>query len=311
MDKQLFDPVNTPLRTGINLLEASAGTGKTYAIAMLILRFVVELEIDIKELLVVTFTKAATEELINRIRARLAEARRAIDGAYATSDATLVRWINAVPSEQRKAVKERLDQALLDIDQASVFTIHGFCQRILSEHALESGQLFDCELTGDIATIKQACADDFWRSTLYQRSAWEVSVLTAEYHSPDTLLQSVEFIPERQAIFPDYIELDSLFTELKRHNQSVAKALPDTVEKIRTVMSDGKFKASYALPEDELILIDWLNGHGLTFPDIACLTSAGLRDGLNGNKFRKSKNNPLSSDEQKIEYLENLCFDYA
>ena len=70
-----FDPENTALLTGINLIEASAGTGKTYTIAMLVLRFVVEKNLDIKQILVVTFTKAATEELKDRIRSRLVEAR--------------------------------------------------------------------------------------------------------------------------------------------------------------------------------------------------------------------------------------------
>ncbi|MEO1898519.1 MAG: UvrD-helicase domain-containing protein, partial [Methylococcales bacterium] len=71
-----FDPVSTPLLPGINLIEASAGTGKTYAIAMLVLRFVVEQQLEIQEILVVTFTKAATEELKERIRRRLQEARQ-------------------------------------------------------------------------------------------------------------------------------------------------------------------------------------------------------------------------------------------
>ena len=85
--------------------------------------------------------------------------------------------------------------ALLDIDQAGIFTIHGFCQRVLREHALESGQLFDAELTGDLADIKQACADDFWRKQIYQRSAWEVAVLTADFKTPDALLASVAAFP--------------------------------------------------------------------------------------------------------------------
>ncbi|WP_157199751.1 UvrD-helicase domain-containing protein, partial [Methylomonas koyamae] len=81
-----FDAVGGALETGINLIEASAGTGKTYTIAMLVLRFVVERELDIKQLLVVTFTKAASEELKERIRARLAEARRILLNPAAGDD---------------------------------------------------------------------------------------------------------------------------------------------------------------------------------------------------------------------------------
>ena len=73
--RETFDAAIAPLRKGINLVEASAGTGKTFAIAMLVLRFVTEFNIPLQGILVVTFTKAATEELKERIRARLASAR--------------------------------------------------------------------------------------------------------------------------------------------------------------------------------------------------------------------------------------------
>ncbi len=151
-----FDPENTALLTGVNLIEASAGTGKTYTIAMLVLRFVVEKELDIKQILVVTFTKAATEELKGRIRSRLVEARSAATnlnnkGQNTTPQLNKIKqWLNNLDIEPGLII-QRLHNALLDIDQASIFTIHGFCQRILAEHALESGQLFDTELTGDIS----------------------------------------------------------------------------------------------------------------------------------------------------------------
>ena len=140
-----FNPVSTELLTGTNLIEASAGTGKTYAIAMLALRFVVEQELDIKQILVVTFTKAATEELKDRIRTRLAEARHAINKSHSNIDPNITLWLDGLAIEP-ELILQRLNNALLDIDQAGIFTIHGFCQRILAEHALESGQLFDSEL---------------------------------------------------------------------------------------------------------------------------------------------------------------------
>ena len=79
-ESRIFDPFRLRLDRGINLVEASAGTGKTYAIAMLALRAVAELGIGVDELLIVTFTKAATEELRARIRARLAQAPSCLGG---------------------------------------------------------------------------------------------------------------------------------------------------------------------------------------------------------------------------------------
>ena len=189
-----FDPIRSPLQNGITLIEASAGTGKTYAIAMLVLRFVVEANIDIKQLLVVTYTKAATEELKERIRSRLADAKLALAGKTAQIDPNISHWLSSLTLEQT-LIQSRLELALLDIDQAGIFTIHGFCQRVLAEHALESGELFDSELTGEVDSIKQACADDFWRCHVYERDAWEAALMLYHYATPNALLESVKRIP--------------------------------------------------------------------------------------------------------------------
>jgi exodeoxyribonuclease V beta subunit len=123
-----FNPANTELLKGTNLIEASAGTGKTYAIAMLALRFVVEQDLDIKQILVVTFTKAATEELKERIRTRLAETRQAINKSHSNIDPNITLWLDGLTIEPQ-LILQRLNNALLNIDQAGIFTIHGFCQR--------------------------------------------------------------------------------------------------------------------------------------------------------------------------------------
>ena len=214
METNYFDPVRTELLKGVNLIEASAGTGKTYAIAMLVLRFVVEQGMTIDKVLVVTFTKAATEELKGRVRGRLAEAKRALDGHTAGIDSNVIDWLANLVLEP-ELIKQRLAEALLDIDQVGIFTIHGFCQRVLREHALESGQLFDAELTNDLAVIKQACADDFWRRQIYNRSAWEAAVLTADYKTPDKLLASVDFIADHVSVFPVVESLDTALNELQ------------------------------------------------------------------------------------------------
>lgn len=207
METRHFDPVRTEIRKGVNLIEASAGTGKTYAIAMLVLRFVVEQGIPIDKILVVTFTKAATEELKLRVRSRLAEVKMAMKGCSDKIDLQVVDWLSKLSIEP-ELIKQRLALALLNLDQAGIFTIHGFCQRILREHALESGQLFDAELTDDLALIKQACADDFWRRQLYKRTEWEAAVLTANYKTPDQLLSSVDFVANHVSIYPTVENLD-------------------------------------------------------------------------------------------------------
>ncbi len=306
----IFNPVTTDLLKGINLIEASAGTGKTYAIAMLVLRFVVEKNLDIKQILVVTFTKAATEELRNRIRSRLVETRLAAINPDSKTDLNIKLWLNNLAIEQQ-ILLQRLDSALFDIDQASIFTLHGFCQRILVEHALESGQLFDSELTGDISAIKQACSDDFWRKQIYLRSAWEVSLLLDAFQTPDQLLASVDFIAFDLDVFPAYADLDQKLIEIKLLAELNRSSIHSFLEIIETNFSEGKFKKSFSdgFSNYNQTLDDWFSKEKNSVPDFSLLTDAGLLDALNGNKFRKSKKNPLSSDEQKHLYINSLELD--
>ncbi|MGZ4955861.1 MAG: exodeoxyribonuclease V subunit beta [Methylobacter sp.] len=309
-----FDPVQTELLKGVNLIEASAGTGKTYAIAMLVLRFVVEQDIAIEKLLVVTFTKAATEELKDRVRCRLAEARRALDGHTENIDNNIIDWLANLNIEP-ELVKQRLQMALLDIDQAGIFTIHGFCQRVLREHALESGQLFDAELTGDLEDIKQACVDDFWRKQVYQRSAWEVEVLTAGFKTPDALLASIAAFPGngfQAQIYPDCQSLEITLKELQRQ-ADLAKDSADVCANIlRHCFADGKFKTGYtdAFDYHYKSLSAWLHGATICIPDaeaFALLTGNGLMEALHGGKFRANKTQ--TGEQRKADYLAELAID--
>ncbi|KAF1712299.1 exodeoxyribonuclease V subunit beta [Pseudoxanthomonas kalamensis DSM 18571] len=156
---------------GVQAIEASAGTGKTFALATLVVRLVVERGLRIEHILAVTFTEAATQELRARIRARLLLAVSLADAAAGqeTPEAALTRAILdahvARSGESRDALRRRLRVAAEDIDLASVFTIHGFCARVLREHALESGHGFGApELLANDAPLRQQIAADLWRA---------------------------------------------------------------------------------------------------------------------------------------------------
>jgi exodeoxyribonuclease V beta subunit len=312
-----FDPVNTELLKGVNLIEASAGTGKTYAIAMLVLRFVVEQDIDIKKLLVVTFTKAATEELKDRVRSRLVEARRALDGQTESIDSNMTAWLDKVGLQiEPDQIRTRLQAALLDIDQAGIFTIHGFCQRVLREHALESGQLFDAELTDELAAIKQACADDFWRKQIYPRSVWEVAVLTASFKTPDSLLASVARFPGNGAgvVYPDCENLDSTLQKLQQAAESAKSQLDGCATVLRGSFADEKFKPAYSdnFEGHYQALSAWLQGQStdiLSADAVALLSQQGLIAALNGTKFKANKTQ--SGEQRKADYLAGLAIDTA
>ncbi|MGE5255769.1 MAG: UvrD-helicase domain-containing protein, partial [Hyphomicrobiales bacterium] len=155
-----FDPVHTPLE-GISLIEAAAGTGKTYTIEGLYLRLVLEKQMPVEQILVVTFTRAATAELRDRIYKRLARARNAFAGTPVVDDELLDHLTAHYPS--RSQADRLLRQALMDFDRAAIFTIHGFCQRVLYENAFETGSAFNAELLQDQTKLLTEVVEDFWR----------------------------------------------------------------------------------------------------------------------------------------------------
>ncbi|HEX4355209.1 MAG TPA: UvrD-helicase domain-containing protein, partial [Polyangiales bacterium] len=143
--------VETAPLDGVTLIEASAGTGKTHTIATLFLRLLLEAELPLSEILVVTYTRAATAELRLRIRARLAEALEALEETgSAPRDRALANMVAGARSGAHVArYKTRLIDALRSFDESAIFTIHGFCQRVLKKHAFESGVPFEAELRED------------------------------------------------------------------------------------------------------------------------------------------------------------------
>ena len=176
---------------GVRLIEASAGTGKTFTLATLFTRLVVERELRIGQILAVTFTEAATQELRKRIRGRLQLTLALVDAPSSEDEkpeATLTRQLLALHRARSKesdaALRLRLRQALLDIDLAAIFTIHGFCARVLREHALESGQAFDApELLTNDRALREALAADLWRAhAVDDASAEDLDKLWAQGH---------------------------------------------------------------------------------------------------------------------------------
>ena len=155
-----FSVTEIPLR-GRNLVDASAGTGKTYAIATLFVRLLLETEHSPTQLLVVTFTEAATAELRDRIRRRVRECLAAATAEPSGElDPTLVEIIERAGDRERSAA--RLREALYDFDNVEISTIHGFCQRMLMERALESDVTWGSQLYGDARPMIDELILDYW-----------------------------------------------------------------------------------------------------------------------------------------------------
>jgi exodeoxyribonuclease V beta subunit len=181
-----FELTATPLAGGVTLIEASAGTGKTFTIAGLFLRLILERNFSVREILVVTFTEAATEELRDRIRRALTDAAAAFR-AGGSNDAVMARLI-APHLPQARQMLTRLDRALCGFDEAPIFTIHGFCQRMLRDRAFESGALFDTELLTDETELLESITEDYWRLRFYEAGALSVGFALKNRLRPEAFL---------------------------------------------------------------------------------------------------------------------------
>ena len=188
-----------PLR-GSQLIEASAGTGKTFTISALYLRLILGhggvesgfgRELLPPQILVVTFTDAATKELRDRIRTRLAEAARYFRGEIDAPDALVEELRDQFAPEQWAACAGRLDIAAQWMDEAAVSTIHGWCQRMLREHAFDSGSLFTQTLETDHSDLLGEVLRDYWRLFCYPMHGDALNWVRANWSGPAALMPRV------------------------------------------------------------------------------------------------------------------------
>ncbi len=149
------------------LIEASAGTGKTWNIGLIYLRLLLERDLPVERILVTTFTDAAAQELRGRLRRRLVEAERLLETTVldAVSTDPLESYLAALcPDEDsRRRALRKIQLARADLDRAPVSTIHALCQRIQRDYPLESGAAFANDKLFDEQQLQRECVEDFWR----------------------------------------------------------------------------------------------------------------------------------------------------
>ncbi|CNE85870.1 exonuclease V subunit beta [Yersinia nurmii] len=223
---QRLEPLTLPLY-GERLIEASAGTGKTFTIGLLYLRLLLGLggssaylrPLTVEEILVVTFTEAATEELRGRIRSNIHELRIACVRGKSNNPAhrALLAEITDLP-----AAAAYLLAAERQMDEAAIYTIHGFCQRMLANNAFESGILFEQKLIQDELPLRrQACAD-FWRRHCYPLPLAIAAVVSQEWSGPEALLKDLSAYLQGEAPKLRQTPRDDE-TIFSRHQQVITK----------------------------------------------------------------------------------------
>ncbi len=298
--------------SGRNLIEASAGTGKTYAIACLYLRLLIESDLSPEQILVVTYTEAATEELRGRIRNRIREALAVFEGGE-TGDAFLTGLYANVNGSGPAAVeaRHRLDRALKSFDLASIFTIHGFCLRALQDNAFESGSLYDTELVTDQADLLQEVVDDFWRRHFFSTDSPLLDYVLSNRLTPAYFagfLKQLLGNPQLQ-ILPAFdlsrlpeleAEAEAMFARVGQLWQELKSEITGLIETDKGLARSKDHYRSDLLPALFAAMDDYVAGGNLyaLFPDFDKFCSSGILAG------KKPKGEPVS--HQFFELCEEL-----
>ncbi|XGW48771.1 exodeoxyribonuclease V subunit beta [Haemophilus influenzae] len=193
-----LNPITLPLNQ-ISLIEASAGTGKTYTIGSLYLRLLLKAgennfsrPLNVEEIPVVTFTEMATEELKKKIRERITDAIDKLIAFAETQDKSAFKndeFLTALCHDLDifEAI-HRLKLAEQNMDLAAIYTIHGFCRRMLMQYAFHSGIHFNLELIKDQSDLLVRFANEFWREHFYPLDFESANFIATELVSPANVL---------------------------------------------------------------------------------------------------------------------------
>ncbi|MWP60861.1 exodeoxyribonuclease V subunit beta [Gilliamella sp. Pas-s25] len=275
----LFD---LPL-TGRTLIEASAGTGKTYSLAFIYLRLLLGIgqnsyprPLEVNEILVVTFTKAATQELRSRIRKNIQELRIGLlQGQH--QDPIYQQLIELI--DDQKLAIQRLTDAQQSMDDAAIYTIHSFCQRILTSHAFESGVLFEQKLISDESQLKLRVTQEFWRHYFTPLDKQLAYLVLATWQDPTALLKDINpylslELNNTNKVNPDIgTTIKAFYQQNFERIESVKQswlALSD--ELVNIITQSGVSKQSYSsrhLPNWVIKVSAWANSatHTFELPD--------------------------------------------
>ena len=276
-------PRELPLR-GVQLIEASAGTGKTFTIALLYVRLVLghgqpggdtpghehghARTLVPPEILVVTFTEAASLELRDRIRRRLVEATeafRAVDDGDGLDqrDPLLAALRDDFSPTLWPLCARRLELAAEWMDDAAISTIHSWAQRMLREHAFDSGRLFSQEIVKDLTEPTLEAVADYWRTRVYPLEESLAAVMVSLFESPQKLYQALRTLLQREDADLVYageaLAAEGFHQPLARLGECLAAARRAEVQARNA----------------------WQREAGQV---LACLHE--LRPGMNGNRFR-------------------------
>ena len=245
-----LDIITMPL-LGHSLIEASAGTGKTYTISHLFLRLLINPQpglrdraLKIDEILVVTFTDAATEDLRDRVRKNLLAALDYLQIQQA-DDAVLIHLLDdACEQQDREKVVLLIKQAVFALDEAAIFTIHGFCKRMLSDYSFYTGLSMEQTLVKNNQEVLQSLAQELWREHFYAMPKQQAQLIRSLWASPEALKKYyANYLCDEVKIIDS--DIDDLFEQFSAVFSQFASQWPPNKQTILAEFAKGKVNGAY------------------------------------------------------------------
>ncbi|MBO6621025.1 MAG: exodeoxyribonuclease V subunit beta [Balneola sp.] len=271
---------------GLNLVEASAGTGKTYNITSLYIRALIDLGLSPSDILVLTFTEDATAELKQRIRSRISECIDAFKSGNAQNDPFLQELLKRDPKQSLKQLKS----ALFTFDESVISTIHGFCQKLLKEFSTELNVQSDFEILTDPSDLIQENIDEFWRKFIRDNSESGVGRKLIDHFvsdkiNPDNLAGLLkQVINKPYAILKPALltetERDVIFNDIKEAYLRIQKMWQTDKAELEEIIFSGSMHGGWYRPGSFKIYFqnfeDWISQSETPLSGFEKLESFGL-----------------------------------
>ena len=304
---QKLNVLTLPL-SGIQLIEASAGTGKTWTLAALYVRLILGHGwsgpgLMPSQILVMTFTEAATAELRDRIRDRLAQAAQFFRGHSQVTDDFLQHLQENLGTDLNAQHAERLEEAAQWMDEAAIYTIHSWSSRMLRQHAFDSQSLFDQKRLEDAPALKLKLVKDYWRQCVYPMEVKQLGALKDLDGSPEALLKNIQSLwqkfekspggfpdvskdPDPKALVLAWSQWQERLLALEAQaRQLLLNNLPQALDLLSKALENDLNRNLYRVNKHAYFLrhlSDWASGEEADMDALSKFTFEKLNAGLRG-----------------------------
>ena len=282
----VFEPITTPLKGSV-LIEANAGTGKTYTLALMYVRLILEEKLLPQNILVVTFTRAATQELRQRLRQKLESLQTQLEHGNVEADPSDQALLDNI--EDKAACLAHLRLALLSFDQCCIYTIHGFCEVVLQKYQSQVSLPPMDVLVANDAELRLQYIYRFWRQFAPQLDAWMIAYLTSQNIHPqptqhNKLIAAVDEVLNKPGLHEQQNTADNQnLAEILTHVQQMRmRWLKDRPEVLNQLQQLGFNKNSVIGKDLQRCMdaVDTLMDSGARHDDVAYLGIEKIRKAL-------------------------------